>query len=211
GSHARRRIQGACHVLRVHDFMPSSTANGPGRRAVLWLQGCSRGCPGCCNPATHSSEGGLIMEVEEVWSRIEGLADTLEGLTVSGGEPLEQLPAVLALLELVRRRSRLSVVLFTGWTFQQVASLGEAPTLFSCVDLLVAGPYDRSRRRPGGLCGSSNQTLHFLTDRYTLLDVLEVPEAEIMITPSGEILCTGVDGSEVLAGLSARTGEGWPP
>lgn len=201
---------GSPRVLRVHDFMASSRANGPGRRAVLWVQGCSRRCPGCCNPATHSFQGGRTLEVGELCSRIEGLAATLEGLTVSGGEPLEQLPAVLALLERLRRGSRLSVILFTGWTFEQVASLPEAPTLLSCLDLLVAGPYDATRRRPGGLRGSSNQTLHFLTGRYTLGDVLEVPEAEILITPAGEVLCTGVDGSGALAGLTDRTGEGPP-
>lgn len=151
-----------------------------------------------------------MLGVEEVWSRIEGLAATLEGLTVSGGEPLEQLPAVRALLERVRSACRLSVILFTGWTFEQVCSLRQAPALLSCVDLLVAGPYDCSRRRPCGLRGSSNQTLHFLTGRYTLADVLEVPEAEFLITPSGEILCTGVDGSGALAGVIDRTGEGPP-
>jgi len=198
-------------VLRVHDFMPSSWANGPGQRAVLWVQGCSRRCPGCCNPATHPLEGGRTLEVGEIWSRIEGLTATLEGLTVSGGEPLEQLPGLLALLECVRSSSRLSVILFTGWTFGQVTSLPDSQALLSCLDLLVAGPYESARRRPGGLRGSANQTLHFLTERYTLGDVQEVPEAEILITPTGEVLCTGVDGSGALAGLTVRTGEGPPP
>ncbi|MDI9627955.1 MAG: 4Fe-4S cluster-binding domain-containing protein [Acidobacteriota bacterium] len=25
-------------------------AEGPGRRAALWVQGCQFLCPGCCNP-----------------------------------------------------------------------------------------------------------------------------------------------------------------
>ncbi|NJO00209.1 MAG: 4Fe-4S cluster-binding domain-containing protein, partial [Anaerolineales bacterium] len=39
-------------LLRLHQFLPQSRVNGPGLRAVLWVQGCSLGCPGCFNPQT---------------------------------------------------------------------------------------------------------------------------------------------------------------
>jgi len=45
--------------LRVHSMLETSRVNGPGRRAVIWLQGCSLGCKKCWNPATHLSDGGL--------------------------------------------------------------------------------------------------------------------------------------------------------
>ena len=43
-------------TLRLHAFLPRSRANGPGWRSVVWVQGCSLGCPGCFNPQTHDRE-----------------------------------------------------------------------------------------------------------------------------------------------------------
>ena len=45
-------------TLRVHAQMESSQVNGPGRRAVIWVQGCSLGCTGCFNKRSHSTAGG---------------------------------------------------------------------------------------------------------------------------------------------------------
>jgi pyruvate-formate lyase-activating enzyme len=40
--------------MLIHSMLPRSTVNGPGARAVVWLQGCDLRCPGCFNPATHA-------------------------------------------------------------------------------------------------------------------------------------------------------------
>jgi anaerobic ribonucleoside-triphosphate reductase activating protein len=45
-------------TLQVHSFLESSSVNGPGQRAVIWLQGCSIGCPQCWNPTTHLRSAG---------------------------------------------------------------------------------------------------------------------------------------------------------
>jgi pyruvate-formate lyase-activating enzyme len=46
--------------MLVHSFVPVSRANGPGRRAVLWFQGCNLNCPECWNQASHPFEGAPI-------------------------------------------------------------------------------------------------------------------------------------------------------
>ena len=56
--------------LRVHRFLPHSYANGPGARAVIWVQGCTLGCPGCFNPATHPHAGGELMPIATLFRRI---------------------------------------------------------------------------------------------------------------------------------------------
>jgi hypothetical protein len=43
------------------------------------------------------------------------------------------------------------------------------------------------------LRGSANKTVHCLTDRYTQADILSTPTAEIIITPKGQVIASGID------------------
>jgi len=180
-------------VLRLHHFLPRSRANGPGVRAVLWVQGCSLACPGCFNPDTHALTGGERVPVTALFRRLIALSASIEGLTISGGEPLQQRRALLALLRRVRQETPLSVVLFTGYTWDEVQRMPDAEELLSYVDVLIAGRYDASQRLARDLRGSANKTVHVLTGRYTMADVQTVPLAEVIITEAGEIVVSGID------------------
>jgi anaerobic ribonucleoside-triphosphate reductase activating protein len=181
-------------LLRVHDFVPLSRANGPGRRAVLWVQGCTLRCPGCFNPQTHDSEGGEPVPVEALVERLVAL-EGIEGLSISGGEPLQQLEPLLKLLQRLRQESALSILIFTGYTWEEIERLPGAEALLACADVLIAGRYDAGQRVAGssGLRSSANQSVHLLTDRYTIDDLSAVPAAELIVTPEGEITLSGVD------------------
>jgi anaerobic ribonucleoside-triphosphate reductase activating protein len=179
--------------LRIHAFEPFSRANGPGVRAVIWVQGCSLNCPGCFNPETHSPAGGELVSTDELFQRIVALGDSIEGISVSGGEPLQQRRPLLALLRQVRQGTPLSVLLFTGYTWEEVQQMSEAAALLACVDVIIAGRYDPSRRLARDLRGSANQTVHFLTDCYAEGDLQAVPCAEVFITVEGEVVISGAD------------------
>ena len=75
--------------MLVHGFVPVSRANGPGRRAVLWFQGCNLNCPKCWNQASHPFEGAPT-DGSDIVRRVLALhrAREIEGLTFSGGEPM---------------------------------------------------------------------------------------------------------------------------
>lgn len=178
--------------LRIHDFEPFSRANGPGVRVVIWVQGCSLNCPGCFNPETHPFEGGELLSTDELFQRIVVLSDSIEGISVSGGEPLQQRRPLLALLQRVRRETSLSVLLFSGYTWEKIKQMPGADGLRACVDVLIAGPYDPSQHLGRDLRGSANQTMHFFTDRYTMDDLKPVPPAEVIITAEGEIIVSGI-------------------
>jgi anaerobic ribonucleoside-triphosphate reductase activating protein len=178
--------------LRIHAFEPFSRANGPGVRTVIWVQGCSLGCPGCFNPDTHSFEGGELVSTADLFQRILDLKDTIEGLTVSGGEPFQQRRPLLDLLRRVKKVS-LSILLFTGYTWTELQTMPDAEALLTCTDVLIAGRYDASQRLTRGLRGSANQTMHLLTDRYTVNDLESVPSSEIFITPDGQVVVSGIN------------------
>lgn len=182
-------------MLRIHDVLPASRANGPGRRAVVWVQGCTLGCPGCFNPETHDPDGGQSVDVDALFRRIATLEGQIEGLSISGGEPLQQPRPLLRLLQRVRRETTLSVLLFTGYTWEEIQGMAQARPLLACVDVLVAGRYDPAQRLVGerGLRSSANQTVHRLGDRYTLADLHAVPPGEVILSPDGGITLSGVD------------------
>ena len=67
------------------------TALGPGRRLGVWVQGCPLACPGCIARDTWDPAGGhevAVADLTAVWQA--AVDDGADGLTVSGGEPLEQ-------------------------------------------------------------------------------------------------------------------------
>lgn len=180
-------------TLRIHRFLPRSYANGPGARAVLWVQGCALGCPGCFNPETHPFSGGETVAVDTLVQRLVDLQDTIAGFTISGGEPLQQRRSLLTLLQKVRRRTSLSVIVYTGYTWEEVQAFPEKEALLAAIDVVSAGRYEAERRWARDLRGSSNKTLHFLTGRYTPADLAAVPAAEVIVTEEGEVLLSGID------------------
>ena len=155
-------------LLNIHNLVPVSCVNGPGRRAVVWTQGCSKRCAGCSNPLTHSHKPRMLLNAEPLADTIVNLP-SIEGATISGGEPLEQPDAVGRLCRLIRQKG-LSVMLFTGWEFEQIHRSNDQKVrqLLSQIDILVSGPFVKRLANKDLIWrGSSNQQITFLTDRYS--------------------------------------------
>jgi anaerobic ribonucleoside-triphosphate reductase activating protein len=184
---------GSSRVLRIHHWVPDSRANGPGSRAVVWVQGCSLGCPGCFNPQSHPRLAGTAVQIEDLLAKLVALQDQIEGLTISGGEPLQQMPALLELLHALRRTTHLSVLAFTGFTWAEVQRMPHSAELLASLDVLIAGRFVASQRLAQGLIGSANKTVHLLTQRYSWKDLQLTPPAEVWIARDGEIELSGID------------------
>jgi anaerobic ribonucleoside-triphosphate reductase activating protein len=177
-------------IARVHATEPRSRANGPGARFVVWFQGCSLGCAGCFNPATHPAAGGELVEVDALIDA--AVAARVEGISLSGGEPMQQPDAALALVTAARARG-LSTLMFSGYTIDEIRALPAGPGVLAALDVLVDGRYVSTERLADGLRGSANQQIHLLSDRYTRAEVETTPVAEIRIGRDGAAILTGVD------------------
>ena len=153
-------------TLPIAQIIPCTAAEGPGERFAIWLQGCPLRCPGCCNPEMLPFDGGLPTPVDELVSQIIA-TDGIEGITLLGGEPFAHAAGLAALAREVRRHG-LSVMIFSGYTLEELHSQSESAVdeLLSQTDILVDGPYrndmPETERR---WIGSKNQRIHFLTDR----------------------------------------------
>lgn len=176
--------------LRLHAVEPRSRANGPGSRFVVWMQGCTLGCAGCFNPTTHDATGGREVEVAELAAQMA--AAGVEGLSLSGGEPLQQAEAAVAVLDAARALG-LSTLAFSGYSIDEIRALPFGPEVLARLDVLIDGRYVAGERLATGLRGSANQRIQLLTPRYSQRDVEDTPVAEIRIGPTGEVVLTGVD------------------
>lgn len=176
---------------RIHAVEPISRANGPGRRTVVWFQGCRMACPGCYNPETHDPEGGYLADTAALAQEIIARRGVIEGVSISGGEPFQQAGALADLLERVAAAG-LSALVFTGFTREELDAREDARAVLAHVDVLVAGRYDAAQHVGRGLLGSANQRIHLLTDRYSRADVTDAPPREVIVHADGSVTITGV-------------------
>jgi anaerobic ribonucleoside-triphosphate reductase activating protein len=184
-------------LINMAAFLPKSSVNGPGLRAVVWVQGCPRRCPGCFNQDMQAFRDNQSVTAAELAARILAVQE-ITGVTFSGGEPFAQAPALAALAGELRRQG-LNIVVFTGYTYRELMS-GENDDwnrLLAVTDLLVAGPFERERPSTHYLLGSDNQELLFLTDRlrgHPAIADQGGQVLEITVDAGGNIVVTGLGG-----------------
>lgn len=156
--------------INVAYFIENTEVEGPGKRFVIWVQGCHRRCSGCCNSQFFDFVPKRIMEITQLCEYIKESKQNhgIEGVTFLGGEPMLQ---AKGLSEVARycRENGLSVMVFTGYTLEElfVENLSFVDELLRYTDLLVDGAFDKTKREEKrNWVGSTNQTFHFLTDFY---------------------------------------------
>jgi len=178
--------------LNLHDFVPRSRANGPGERAVVWVQGCPRRCPGCFNPDTLPFVDRKWISVDDLENQILAIKG-IDGVTFSGGEPFAQAAALAELAKKLRERG-LTVVCYTGYTLKQlrVGNREDWNALLEQIDLLIDGPFIQSERCHEPYRGSANQRLLYLSGRISPEEVAEANQtAELTLAFDGSLTATG--------------------
>jgi anaerobic ribonucleoside-triphosphate reductase activating protein len=144
--------------IRISGFEKESVVDGPGIRFVIFAQGCQRGCPDCHNPQTHDLQGGTEVTVDEILAMIDS-NPLLDGVTFSGGEPFLQAKVFAELARYCRNRN-LSVVVYTGFYYEELLANPDNQELLKQTDILIDGPFEREKRTTEtAFRGSSNQRI----------------------------------------------------
>lgn len=196
-------------ISRLHHPV---TVLGPGSRAGIWVQGCTIGCAGCLARDTWERRPDRAVAVSAVLSWLASLPDPVDGVTISGGEPLQQPGPVAELIAGIRdwRGDRpVDILLYTGYPWSRARR--QANVVAGC-DAVVAGPYVR-RRNVGDvpLRGSTNQRIVPLTElgrrRYGPDAVLPPRGLQARVT-EGRIWLAGIpragDLDRLRSGLAER-------
>lgn len=130
--------------LKVNNIC-HSTCNGPGNRLVIWTQGCCFNCPGCFNPETHAINGGVKMKAKDLAQRIND-DQSIEGITISGGEPLLQASELLTMIE--ELSSELTIILYSGFKVNEILADHIKMNVIKRVDVAIMGRYDQTLVHP---------------------------------------------------------------
>lgn len=151
-------------MLNVYHRELSSQYLGPYHRYVLWLQGCDKNCKGCMSQNSRKLDIYNYRSVEEIYEEIKHV-EGIEGITVSGGDPMLQIKELTQLLKKVQDYG-LGVIVYTGYTLEQVKELDGGNEILKYIDILIDGPYIEELNDNVSLRGSSNQRVILLSDRY---------------------------------------------
>ncbi len=148
--------------IRLAGIVRESIVDGPGFRFTVFVQGCPHHCPGCHNPQTHDPAGGEDCDWETIFDEFKK-DPLLQGITLAGGEPMEQAAALLPLARAVRAMDK-NVMAYSGYTFEQLLEKGKTePAVLELLRecfLLVDGRFVLEKRNLELLFrGSENQRL----------------------------------------------------
>jgi anaerobic ribonucleoside-triphosphate reductase activating protein len=156
--------------INLADYITCTEVEGPGKRFALWVQGCQRHCPGCCNPhfldfvPKNVIDSSVVCELIEKSMRI----NEIEGVTFLGGEPMLQAKGLAEVAKYCRTLG-LSVMVFTGYDLADVLEqqIPFSEELLRYTDVLADGFFDVEKPEVlRNWIGSTNQCFHFLTDFY---------------------------------------------
>ena len=151
-------------MLRVGYIKAGIRVLGPGNRFVIWTQGCLRRCKGCASPEHQPLDGGYLVDTNDLADQICACR-SINGITISGGEPFLQSKVLVVLLEkVIEMRPELTVIVFTGNKLEELTD-PDSKAFLDKIDLLIDGEYIPELNDGKGLRGSCNQRFLFLTER----------------------------------------------
>ncbi len=155
------------NLLNIAEICPATHALGPGKRFVIWVQGCCFRCRDCISPDWIPQEQATLVDPRQLADYILSVPGT-EGLTVSGGEPMLQASALSTIFTYIRQNSDLSIICFSGFTLEQLQAQSDSAIsqVLTLIDVLIDGLYVPELNDNKGWRGSSNQIVHFLTSRH---------------------------------------------
>lgn len=152
--------------IRINSYIPISTVEGPNKRFVIWVQGCSLKCSGCANSHMWDKNSGTVFDTEDIINLIKKYSEKIEGITFLGGEPLEQIKPVIEISKSAQKMG-LTVMLFTGYKLSQIKENNDFQELSKYIDILIDGPFEKEKTDYSrAWVGSSNQNYYFLSDKY---------------------------------------------
>ena len=136
--------------MKYADIRQYDVANGEGIRTVLFVSGCTHNCKGCFNALYQDFNYGKEFGQSEIDLIINYVSKKeVRGLTLLGGEPMQNIDGVKALLEqlyehIIKWRSsgiEKDIWMYSGYTFEELYNDSEKRELLKYIDVLIDGRF----------------------------------------------------------------------
>lgn len=145
----------------VHSFFTSAAADGPGVRFAVFLSGCPFRCKYCHNPDTWELKQGKLTSSDSILNEIKKYANFLRtagGLTITGGEPLQQPDFTYEIFS----RAKQDFALHTALDTQGFLARNLPDSYFEPIDLVLLDIKEMNPERHKSLTGQDvTPTLDF--------------------------------------------------
>lgn len=134
-----------------------------------------------------------MMTTEEVCGRLLAPEHPCGGITISGGEPFQQSEALFSLLAELHEKDAPPVLIFSGYTFEEIMESLIRKSCAELADALICGPYMRhSGSDHRHYLASRNQKLILMSDRIKESDFMDIPLQEYIIDAEGNLIISGI-------------------
>lgn len=147
-------------VGNIHSIESCGTVDGPGIRFVVFTQGCPLRCKYCHNPDTWTLDTNTPMLVKDIMAKYEGVKEFVKngGITVTGGEPLLQIPFVTELFTEAKKRGIHTALDTSGIVFDR-NNTAKIDGLLKVTDLVLLDIKHIDDEEHKNLTGVSNKNI----------------------------------------------------
>ena len=182
---------------------------GPGNRIGIWFCGCSHGCKGCSNPELWQRLEEYRITPRRLMELVRSISDSapVDGFTLTGGDPMEQ-PELAGLLPELREISG-DILLYTGYTLEQLREKPVTTGVLENVSVLIDGEYIAERNTGCPLRGSDNQRVIFLDEslRAVYEEYMRGGNMIQNFTVGNSVVSVGIHGADYPVELERRLAE----
>ncbi len=156
--------------MQIERAMAGIETLGPGKRLVIWVNGCGKCCEGCVSERLRAPSPLNELEIVRFLSQYDlRLSD---GVTFSGGEPFDQPQELEKAVGYLNEKGVKDILIYTGHTLEELRFKNNPAIdyVLNNIAVLIDGPYVRSLDAGlGNLKGSDNQRILFMDPDYKAL------------------------------------------
>lgn len=136
--------------MKYSTIRPLDVANGPGIRVTIFVSGCTHNCKGCFNEELQDFNHGSKWTKEDEDRFIEmAKKDQITGISILGGEPLEQImdDDLYNLISRIKNQlPQKKIWLWTGDIYEEALKNEKKERIIKLIDVLVDGPFVLEKR-----------------------------------------------------------------
>ena len=129
--------------LRILGTYKETVVDGEGLRYSIYFAGCTHACKGCHNKESWCPDNGTLITEEYLDKIINeiNLNPILDGITLSGGDPLYNPEEMLEVVKYLKEKTGMNIWLYTGYTIEELRKDNKRMPVLEYVDTIVDGKF----------------------------------------------------------------------